>query len=249
MMGSLMGQFVQRLQAHPVLYKKLRHVWRRITQGPQSLEGMIGQRLKGLPSVFFVQVGSNDGNHGDPISRFIRRERRWSGIFVEPVPEIFERLKRSYGPDPRFIYENVLIGSSAEPVNFYYVSERAKQELGDAVPYWYDQLGSFDRQHIVKHLDGLLVPYIVEAKLPSVSLPALLARNAVQHIDLLHIDTEGYDYEVLAQFDFDRFRPAVVLYEHKHLKPELRAKAQELLKGYGYILRPRIDDTLALQAR
>ena len=248
-MGSLKGRLVQRLQEHPSLYKKLRHVWRRFTQGPQSLEGMIGQRLKGLPSVFFVQVGSNDGNHGDPISRFIRRERRWSGIFVEPVPDIFKRLKASYGPDPRFVYENTLIGSSSEPVNFYYVSERAKQELGDAVPYWYDQLGSFDRQHIVKHLDGLLAPYIIEAKLPSIRLPALLARNAVQHIDLLHIDTEGYDYEVLTQFDFERFRPAVVLYEHKHLKPELHAKAEALLKGYGYVLRPHIGDTLALQPR
>lgn len=248
-MTSLKGRIVQRLQRNPALYKKLRYAWRRITQGPQSLKGMIRQRLKGLPTVFFVQIGSNDGNHGDPISGFIRRERRWSGIFVEPVPDIFKRLKASYGPDPRFIYENVLIGTSPEPAKFYYVSERAKQELGDAVPYWYDQLGSFDQQHIAKHLDGLLVPYIVEAELPSVPLPAMLARNGVQHIDLLHIDTEGYDYEVLKQFDFERFRPAVVLYEHKHLKPELRAQAQALLKGYGYILRPRIDDTLALQPR
>ncbi|MES2884641.1 MAG: FkbM family methyltransferase [Pseudomonadota bacterium] len=248
-MSSLKGRLVQRLREHPVLYKKLRLIWRRITQGPQSLKGMIRQRLKGLPTVFFVQIGSNDGNHGDPISGFIRRERRFSGIFVEPVPEIFKRLKLSYGPDPRFVYENVLIGSSTEPVNFYYVSERAKQELGDAVPYWYDQLGSFDKQHIAKHLDGLLVPYIIEARLPSVPLPTLLARNAVQHIDLLHIDTEGYDYEVLTQFDFDRYRPAVVLYEHKHLTPELRSKAQALLKAYGYVLRPRVDDTLALQPR
>lgn len=29
------------------------------------------------------------------------------------------------------------------------------------LPVWYDQLGSFDRQHIVKHLDGRLEPFIV----------------------------------------------------------------------------------------
>ena len=242
---KLANQLRQRLASHGLL----RRIYRRLTRGPQSLEGLIHRRLRGLSSVFFVQVGSNDGNHGDPISSFIRRERRWSGIFVEPVPEIFRRLKLSYGPDPRFIYENVLIGTSREPTKFYYVDERAKQDLGDAVPYWYDQLGSFNRNHIVKHLNGLLEPYIVEAELPSVPLPELLDRNQVKHIDLLHIDTEGFDYEVLMQFDFERFRPAVVLYEHKHLNPELRSKAQELLQGYGYTLRPRTDDTLALQPR
>lgn len=237
---------ISMLRRSPNLYRKLRLIYRTLTLGPQSLEGQIRQRLRALPRVFFVQVGSNDGRSGDPISRSIHRERHWSGIFIEPIPDIFQRLKTHYGPDPRFIYENVLIGSNRETAKFYHVSDRAKQALGDALPGWYDQLGSFSRDHIVKHLDGLLEPYIVEVELPCVLLQDVLDRHAVQRIDLLHVDTEGYDYAVLAQFDFDRYRPAVVLYEHKHLSVELRHKAEELLAVRGYSVHPRSADTLAI---
>lgn len=245
-MGHLRSWFIAELHKYPRLYQKLRSIYRRFTPSPQSLGEQIKQRLRARPAIFFVQVGSNDGRHGDPISHFIRRERRWSGIFIEPVPDIFKRLKTHYGPDPRFIYENVLIGTSRNLTKFYHVSDRAKQELGDDLPRWYDQLGSFDRNHIVKHLDGLLEPYIVEVELPCTLLQDVLDRNAVQHIDLLHIDTEGYDYAVLAQFDFDRYRPAVVLYEHKHLSNELRRKARELLVTRGYTVRDHSSDTLAI---
>ena len=245
MSRSLLQRLVSALQSRPALYRKLRYAYRRVTQGPQSIEGQIRQRLRGMHSVFFVQIGSNDGRHGDPIAPMIRREPRWSGIFVD----IFRRLKQNYGEAPRFTFENVLIGESQQPTKFYFVAERAKAELGDALPYWYDQLGSFNREHIAKHLDGKLVPYIEEIDLPTVSLPTLLDRNGVAHVDLLHIDTEGYDYEVLRQFEFERLRPAVVLYEHKHLPPDSRAKAQALLKQYGYEIRVRPDDTLALLPR
>jgi len=245
-MRHVRAWIINLLRLSPSLYARLRLIFRTLTRGPQSLEGQINQRLRGMSSVFFVQIGSNDGRSGDPISRFIHSKRHWSGIFIEPIPEIFKRLKEHYGSDPRFIYENVLIGSTREHAKFYHVSERAKIELGDGAPSWYDQLGSFNREHIVKHLDGLLEPYIVEVELPCVLVQDVLDRHRVERIDLLHIDTEGYDYSVLAQFDFERYRPAVILYEHKHLTVELRTKATELLVSYGYVVRPRSCDTLAI---
>lgn len=246
MLYRLRSWLGRRLRAYPGLEQPLRRIYRRLKNEPQTLEGLIHQRLRGMKQVFFVQVGSNDGTHGDPISNFIRRERRWEGIFIEPVPEIFQRLKAHYGAEPRFAYENVLIGESHEPRKFYYVSEQAKQELGDAAPYWYDQLGSFDRQHIIKHLNGLLEPYIVEVELSCVPLSDLLARHQVRQLDLLHIDTEGYDYEVLKQLDFKRYQPAVILFEHKHLSEASRLAAEALLREQGYQLRRRVDDTLAV---
>ena len=40
---------------------------------------------------------------------------------------------------------------------------------------------------------------------------------AVSGLQVLVIDTEGFDYEVLKQIPFERLRPAVVLWERKHL--------------------------------
>jgi FkbM family methyltransferase len=241
------------LRRLPWLYQPLQRGYRRLVPVPHPLEAQIEAALRGLTRVHFVQVGSNDGAQGDPIHRLIRRHRGWfglggwQGIFIEPVPYLYARLKANYGSARRFVFENVAIGEQAGTARFYYVSDRAKEGLGEELPYWYDQLGSFDRGHILKHLDGRLEPYIVEAELACLPLQAVLDRNHAERVDLLHIDTEGYDYQVLKQFDLARYRPRVVLYEHKHLPEDQQQAARALLGSQGYELRRRGGDTLAIR--
>jgi hypothetical protein len=76
-------------------------------------------------------------------------------------------------------------------------------------------------------------------------LQALLDRNGVKTVDLLNIDTEGFDYNVLSQVDFDRYKPLVILYEHKHLPVDEKNRAYELLTGRGYTCVEYGGDTLA----
>ena len=37
----------------------------------------------------------------------------------------------------------------------------------------------------------------------------------IDEIDLLHIDTEGHDYNILINYDFE-IKPKKILFEHKH---------------------------------
>lgn len=235
------------LRPMPVLYRPLRQLWRRFRPTPPSLEQQLQAATRHLPAVHFVQVGSNDGAQGDPLHQLLRGDRRWRGLFVEPVGFLFERLRGNYAGDQRFDFANVAIAAEAGTLPFYFVSERAKQALGDRLPYWYDQLGSFDRQHIVKHLDGLLEPYIETLPVRCMPLQAVLDQHGVQRIDVLHIDTEGYDWQVLRLFDLGRYRPQVVLYEHKHLPIADQQKAEQMLKDQGYALSRHIADTLAIR--
>lgn len=177
----------------------------------------------------------------------IKCNTSWSGIFVEPVNYLFSRLKDNYNNESRFIFENVAIGYRNQNAKFYYISEDAKDKLGDMLPAWYDQLGSFNRDHIVKHMNGILEPYILQKEVQSIHMEDLLNLNNVDRVDLLHIDTEGYDYVVLSQFDFEKYRPLVVMYEHKHLVKEDKVKARRLMKKYGYIQHDyRRGDSLAI---
>lgn len=237
------------LKPLPVLYRPLQRLWRRFRPAPWNLEQQLEAVTRDLDTVHFVQVGSNDGAQGDPLHRLIRRDRRWRGLFVEPVGFLFERLRHNYVGDPRFAFANVAIAAEAGTLPFYYVSERAKQALGDRLPYWYDQLGSFDRNHIVKHLDGLLEPYIETLALSCMPLQAVLDEHAVQRVDVLHIDTEGYDWQVLQMFDVGRYRPRVVLYEHKHLPEADQQQAAQMLERQGYWLTRRSADTMAVRRR
>ena len=198
----------------------------------------LARAFQDCDSVFFVQIGSNDGLQGDPIHSLAASNPGWRGLLVEPVPYLFQRLQSNYGHiDPRgkrFVFECVAIAEEKGSKTFYYVSEQARIELGDEIPFWFDQLGSFDREHILRHLDGRLEPYIIEEQLPCAPLPDVLARDHIQQIDLLHIDTEGYDLQVLRQFDLDRFRPRVILCEHIHLNLDERTEMIERLRRHGY---------------
>jgi FkbM family methyltransferase len=69
----------------------------------------------------------------------------------------------------------------------------------------------------------MIEPYIACENVPCDTLRNILAVHDVMRVDLLHIDTEGYDYRVLRQFDFDRFRPRVVL-SRTHASPEDRTE-------------------------
>jgi len=170
-----------------------------------------------------VQIGSNDGRTDDPIHKLLIKRKGWKALFVEPVPYLFDRLKQSHPPDPRFRYENAAINDGGSAM-FYWVDESASHQLPN-LPEWYNQLGSFDRQHIVKHLNGILEPFIVAQEISGITLRHLFEKHAIGKIDLLHIDTEGHDYKVLSQLDLSVHQPSLILFEHKHLAEDEREKS------------------------
>ncbi len=237
---------VSLLERAPPVYTAAKFVYRRMWPVEPTVTDLIGGLLQGRAEVFFIQIGSNDGVQGDPIHELIVANDSWCGIFVEPLPFFFERLSNNYGETSRFVFENVAVGPDSPAEPFYHVSERASIELGDKVPDWIDQLGSFDRNHIVKQLDGILEPFIVKSAVECVSYSTLLRRHRVERVDLLHIDTEGYDYEVLTQVDFQQGAPLVILFEHMHLSPETQKDASSLLAHAGYRLLAVDRDTLAV---
>ena len=171
---------------------------------------VIARKFHGRSSVFFVQVGANDGVNGDPLHDLIKSNPEWRGIFVEPVRYAFDRLRSNYDGEARFVFENTAIADYNGEADFFFVTEEAKCAL-EGLPNWYDQLGSFDRNHLVNHLDGQLEPFITMERVKCETLMSLLDRNRVTKLDLLHIDVEGFDYRILKQFDFIRYRPDVIL--------------------------------------
>ena len=188
--------------------------------------------FKGHRDLFLVQIGSNDGQTGDPVYGLLRANPTWHALLVEPVPYLHERLRDNYRGNPNVRFEQVAVADVAGTSTFYQIDGAAKQHLPD-LPPWFDQLGSFDRGHIVRHFGDRLDRFIVSAQVPTIPLPQLLARNGVTNIDLLHIDTEGHDWVVLRQLDLGQFRPRVILFEHVHLGAEDKAAARRYVEpGY-----------------
>ena len=169
-------------------------------------------------AVTFLQIGSNDGMTRDPIYQLISRNNGWCGLFVEPVPYLFERLKKNYSSVNNPSRLQFFNGAVNEGVNqiFYFVDEHAKYVIPN-LPEWYDQIGSFSKEHIISHMEGILEPFIRYSEIKGISLPELINEFELSQLDLLHIDTEGYDWKILSQLDLGKIQPTVILYEYKHL--------------------------------
>jgi FkbM family methyltransferase len=198
-----------------------------------------------VPEAVFVKVGANDGVTGDPCSDILLAHTSWRGLLIEPVPYCFERLRSTFGDSTRFLLEQVAIGKTHGKAPFYFVDQEAIRSRPN-LPFFYDQLGSFDRNHILKHLDATLEPFIIEHEIEVCTLPEVLRRNGIRDVHLLHIDTEGYDYEILKTLNLADHAPMMIFVEHKHLSSIHKAEMRQLLALHGYSVRDCGGDYFAL---
>lgn len=189
------------------------------------------QKVLGDKVVQVIQIGSNDGRSGDPLYHLLHKKTTWRGLFVEPVSYIFENLKKNYPDTSRFRFENSAI-NNGESLDFFWVDPIAKEHL-PGLPFYYDQLGSFHKSHILNVLDGQLSPYIISEKIKGITLDELLKKHQITNFDILHIDVEGYDWEVLSQLNQNKNQPTFILYEGVHLsKSDLKKSFDFLEKNY-----------------
>lgn len=198
------------------------------------------------PEATFVQVGANDGVARDPLRIQVER-REWQGIMVEPVPYVFKKLEARYGDHPRVQLEMSAIAEQPGVMTFYHLREATE---GEAVWNWYHALGSFRREVVLSHKSFIpdIEDRLVETQVRCTDFDSLCRRGGLTHLDLLQMDTEGYDYQILRSIDLDTWRPRLVIYEHHHLSPGDRQAARDLLTSAGYLTFEHGLDTAALDA-
>jgi FkbM family methyltransferase len=224
----------------------LRSARRRLPRRPprEPIARVIFTFARHYRRAFFIQVGAHDGTALDPLRAEIVR-RPWSGIMVEPVPYVFERLRANYGRNRRLILENAAIADTDGVRDFHHLPQADDPSLWK----WYDALGSFRRDVVLRHRE--LVPdieeRIVTTAVPCLTFDSLCRKHGVDRVDIVQMDTEGYDLEVLRLIDLQRWQPALVMYEHIHLDDDEQREAGALLDECGY--RRMADDmnTLALR--
>ena len=180
-----------------------------------SVERFLNAVLTARGNLYFVQIGANNGLRNDPLHGWIiRHAADVHGLVVEPLPDMFEELTKTYRDCPMIVPVRTAIHNTAQDMTLYRVTP-------DAVPRdkdWMHGIASFSKEHLLNH--GAPVSAIVEEKVPCMRFNTLLERHPLPRIDLLQVDTEGMDMEIIRAIDFppDR-RPAIIRCEH-HLGEE-----------------------------
>lgn len=201
------------------------------------------------PEAVFVEVGANDGEQHDHLRSHIR-SNAWRGVMVEPVPYVFSRLQANYGDLDRISLENAAIAERDGRLAFYHLPEVSDPE-SEGLPSWYDAIGSFSREAVLAHLpaESRHAERIVETEVSCMTFASLCQKHGFGELDLIAIDTEGYDAEVLAQIDLDALRPRLVIYEHYHLPRDVRNRCRERVEAAGYETLGEHFETFCLASR
>lgn len=229
------------LKKFPAIHNIARRIYCVFRPG---LRFQVEQAFRKYDDVFVLKIGANDGVENDPLAEFLMNDSRYRGLLVEPIPFYARMLSANYEGTGRFKIEQAAIAAQEGETAMYYVDEKATDPNGQPLPTWLRGVASLDRAHVEMHLPPETRGAIRETKVACFSVAGLLARHGVRKVDLLQIDTEGYDYVVLRQFDFSAIRPRIVVFERKHLSREDQSAAKMFMENAGYKVKTLETDFL-----
>lgn len=213
---------------------------------PFDFKALLYLYLRKNSNLFFIQIGACDGISFDPIYRFMTRNYpRTRGIVIEPLRDYFKQLQLNYRRYPHIISLNVGIHNTETDMILYRVAPVTMKDL----PSFNKGISSFNKNH--HKLFGTPSNVIIPERVPCISFGQLLKNHQIRKIDLLQIDTEGYDAEIILNIDFAFIKPSIIRFEHglpdRIMSKETFTKLIELLHENNYELAFENYDATAYQ--
>jgi FkbM family methyltransferase len=188
---------------------------------------------------FLVVIGAMDGVSFDDFHGYISAYR-WSGLFVEPVPEQFRRLQANYASLPHAPanqYENSAIAEHDGTIRMLTIRQEAV-DSGAVHPCFGGMSAIYPpRNGLASAGDAETVATYGELiEVRCVTLDTLLKRHAVDRIDVLCMDAEGWDYRIIRQLDFSVYRPTLIRCEYINMSAEEQAAVVQLFSDHDYVI-------------
>lgn len=221
------------------IFRKLGYHVTKVGNTEVLLESFITRFKRSDPDFYFMQVGANNGVRYDPIYKIVN-ELELSGIVIEPVKEYYDELVKNYSKHSKVIPVNLAIFSENKELTIYKVRKNSK------LPDWANGIASLDPNHHSK--TNIPASDIVEEKVQAVTFEKLITDYKIKKIDFLQVDTEGYDYNIIKLFPFDRYKPKLIHFEHSlstgNMSYDQYDEIHSLLIRMGYRTVMNINDTI-----
>uniref|UniRef100_A0A6C0I7Z9 Methyltransferase FkbM domain-containing protein n=1 Tax=viral metagenome TaxID=1070528 RepID=A0A6C0I7Z9_9ZZZZ len=131
-------------------------------------------------------------------------------ILVEPVKEFYDELKYTYSqkyPKYTIEYVNKAISNSNGYTTIYCPTNNNNIK-------WIKQCSSISKEHILNHGYN---DKINECKVNKITLNKLVKMYNINKLDYLIVDTEGHDYKILMNYDFELLKPRYIQFEYAHM--------------------------------
>lgn len=216
------------------------------------IEKLIGKVSSKTETFQFLQIGANDGIINDPILKFILRDN-WSGIRIEPLPVPFKKLCRLHSSNDKVSTVQGIVANRSGKMPLYHLSFSEKR--------WATGLASLDKESLKRQIDnghvekraqkfGDKLPanrqdWIAEVELDVKEINQLIHDDCGGSIDLLQIDTEGFDHILVNALRLDELNIAMICFEKLHIPSSELKPCLLRLQAFGYDLLESDMDILA----
>jgi len=152
------------------------------------LDQLLDQLFESKTNGFYIELGANDGLTQSNTA-FFEFYRGWKGVLIEPSPSAFQLCVKAR--------PNSICFNKACISNTY--SNTTIE--GDFNGYLMSSVNG-----VRKNNSNLI-------KVPTSTLEAILDSVKPPAIDLLSLDTEGYEYDILCGLNLTKYRPKYMLIE------------------------------------
>ena len=208
--------------SNSIFLRKYIEFW---TPKSNSIEEFLWETAEEIPDFFVVQIGANDGYVNDPLVKLIRKGK-WKGVLLEPQKLVFDQyLTPLYGHYKDIHLVNAAVGTKSEKRDLFTISFSAER--------WATGLASFVKESLetqisVGYVDKCIkkyeatapinkADYISTQQVKCITFQDVIEQYQIKKIDLLQIDTEGFDFEVIKMFPFDKMKPKIISFESERL--------------------------------
>jgi len=159
----------------------------------QFQEDMIIDKILNKENGFYVDIGANDPIRLNNTYKFYKRG--WTGINIEPNKIKYDKIVKCR---PKDITLNMGINNEKGELTFYVTNP--------------DSHSTFSREE-VNAFKGTHIKVTDVSRIKVDTLSSVLNKHAKKEIDLMSIDTEGFDLRVLESNDWDKYRPKLICVE------------------------------------
>jgi FkbM family methyltransferase len=151
----------------------------------------------------FVQVGAHIGQN-DFASTITKTSNIEFGLLIEPLPQLLPYLKESYKDVPNIIIENKAVTVEGSKKLTFYV------DTNDSIT----ELSSLNKQHLLDHkIDEKDIQEII---VQGEKLETILDNYNIKELDWLFVDVEGYDCDILLDFNLSKYKINSIVFEYTH---------------------------------
>lgn len=168
---------------------------------------LIGSFFPDVEEGFYIDVGANDPVIDSVTKLFY--DRGWHGVSVEPILRHFEALQRAR---PRDTTLQAGLSNKAGTLTFTEYPE------GDGLSTFDDSIQDYYKHEDHPYPTDKTKKYEVSVK----TLADVIKEAAPKHIHFIKIDVEGYEYEVIEGYDWEKLRPELICIEANHIHKDWR---------------------------